>query len=87
MPETNKNQRLQGTGRPPRHMTYMVDTPKDGDGEEAAEVDSSKKQPKRQRQRRRSKSRRSRDSNTGTGDDNTLDGAEDTEEPDEQTAE
>ena len=39
---------------------YMVDTPKDGDGEEAAEADSSKKQPKRRRQRRRSKSRHSK---------------------------
>ena len=36
---------------------YMVDTPKDGDGDETAGDNTSKKQPKRQRQRRRSKSR------------------------------
>ena len=36
---------------------YMVDIPKDGNGEGTAEDDPSKKQPKRRRQRRRSKSR------------------------------
>ena len=56
---------------------YMVDTPKDGDGEEAAEADSLKKQPKRQRQRRRSKSRQSKNGESGTEDNNTLDSAED----------
>ena len=39
---------------------YMVDIPKDGNGEETAEDDPSKKQPKRRRQRRRSKSRHSK---------------------------
>ena len=33
---------------------YMVDIPKDGNGEGAAEDDPSKKQPKHRRQRRRS---------------------------------
>ena len=45
---------------------YMVDTPKEGNGDETAEDDSSKKQPKRQRQRRRSKSCQSKSSDTGT---------------------
>ena len=36
---------------------YMVDTPKEGNGDEIAEDDPSKKQPKRRRQRRHSKSR------------------------------
>ena len=55
----------------------MVDTPKDGDGEEAAEADSLKKQPKRRRQRRRSKSRHSKNEDSGTGYNNTPDSAED----------
>ena len=50
---------------------YMVDTPKDGDGDGIAGDDTSKKQPKRQRQRRRSKSRQSKNGDSGTGD-NTL---------------
>ena len=45
---------------------YMVDTPKDGDGEETVEADSLKKQPKRRRQRRRSKSRHSKNGDSGT---------------------
>ena len=56
---------------------YMVDTPKDGDGEETAEADSLKKQPKRRRQRRRSKSRHSKNGDSGTGDNNTPESAED----------
>ena len=59
------------------HDIYMVDTPKDGDGEEAAEVDSLKKQPKCRRQRRRSKSRHSKNGDSGTGDNNTPESAED----------
>ena len=55
----------------------MVDTPKDGDGEEAAEADSLKKQPKHRRQRRRSKSRHSKNGDSGTGDNNTPKSAED----------
>ena len=38
------------------HDIYMVDTPKEGNGEETAEDGPSKKQPKRRRQWRRSKS-------------------------------
>ena len=59
----------------------MVDTPKDGDDEEAAEADSLKKQPKRRRQQRRSKSRHSKSSDTGTRDNNTPDSAEDDDNP------
>ena len=55
----------------------MVDTPKKANGEEKAEDDPSKKQPKRQRQRRRSKSRHSKSSGTGIGDNNTPNSAED----------
>ena len=39
---------------------YMVDIPKDGNGDGTMEDDPSKKQPKRWRQRRRSKSRQKR---------------------------
>ena len=46
----------------------MVDTPKEGNGDETAQDDPSKKQPKRQRQWRRSKSRQSKSGDTGTGD-------------------
>ena len=56
---------------------YMVDIPKDGNGEGTAEDDPSKKQPKRRRQRRRSKSRHSKNGDSGTGDNNTLESAED----------
>ena len=55
----------------------MVDIPKDGNGEETAEDDPSKKQPKCRRQRRRSKSRHSKNEDSGTGDNNTPDSAED----------
>src|SRR4051812_25111333 len=55
---------------------YMVDTPKDGDGEETAGDHTSKKQPKRRRQRRRSKSRQSKNGDSGTGDNSTPDSAE-----------
>ena len=56
---------------------YMVDTPKEGNGDGTAEDDPSKKQPKRRRQRRCSKPQRGKDGNTGTGDNNTPDNAED----------
>ena len=39
---------------------YMVDTPKEGNGDGTAEDDPSKKQPKHRRQRRRSKSLQSK---------------------------
>ena len=60
---------------------YMVDTPKEGNGDETAGDDPSKKQPKRQRQRRRSKSRHSKSSDTGTRDNNTSNSAEDDNNP------
>ena len=60
---------------------YMVDTPKEGNGDGIAEDDPSKKQPKRQRQRRRSKSRQSKSGDTGTGDNNPPDSAEDNNNP------
>ena len=56
---------------------YMMDIPKDGNGEGTAEDDPSKKQPKRRRQRRRSKSHHSKNGDSGTGDNNTPDSAED----------
>src|SRR3954468_16031362 len=55
---------------------YMVDAPKDGDGDGTTEDDTSKKQPKRRRPRRRSKSRQSRNGDSGTGDNTTPDSAE-----------
>ena len=55
----------------------MVDAPNEGNGDEIAEDDPSKKQPKRRRQRRRSKSRQSKSGDTGTGDNNTPDSAKD----------
>src|SRR3954463_11593076 len=55
---------------------YMVDTPKEGDGDGPAEDDPSKKQPKRRHQRRRSKSRQSKNGDSGMGDNNTPDSAE-----------
>ena len=60
---------------------YMVDTPKEGNGDETAEDGPSKKQPKRRRQRRRSKSRQGKSSDTGTGDNSTPDSAEDDDNP------
>ena len=59
----------------------MVDTPKEGNGDEIAEDDPSKKQPKRRRQRRRSKSRQVKSGDTGTGDNSTPDSAEDNNNP------
>ena len=55
---------------------YMVDTPKEGDGDGTAEDDPSKKQPKRRRQRRRSKSRQHKNGDSSTGDNNTPESAE-----------
>ena len=56
---------------------YMVDTPKEGDGDKTTEDNPSKKQPKHRRQRHRSKSRHSKSSDTGTRDNNAPDNAED----------
>ena len=69
---------------------YMVDTPKEGNGDNekvSIEDKPPEIQPKRRRQWRCSKSRRGKDSNTGTGGNNTSDGAEDKEEPVEPTSE
>src|SRR3954467_5350556 len=55
---------------------YMVDAPKDADGDGAAEDDTSKKPQKRRRQRRHSKSLHRRNGDSGTGDNATPDSAE-----------
>ena len=60
----------------PSYDIYMVDTPKEGEGDGTSEDDPSKKQPKRQRQRRRSKSRQHKNGDSSTGDNNTLESAE-----------
>ena len=62
----------------------MVDAPKEHSGDNKIDPVEDKPheiQSKRRHQRHRSKSRRSKDSNTGTGEDNTLKGAEDNEDP------
>ena len=59
----------------------MVDTPKEGNGDETTEDDPSKKQPKHRRQRRRSKPRHSKSSDTSTRDKNAADNAEDEDNP------
>ena len=66
---------------------YMVDTPKEGNGDEIAEDDHSKKQPKRRRQRCRSKSRQSKSGDPGIGDNSTPDSAEDNNNPLQQDLE
>ena len=55
---------------------YMVDTPKEGDGDGTVGNDAPKKQQKHRRQRRRSKSRQSKNGDSGTGDNTTPDSAE-----------
>ena len=65
----------------------MVDTPKEGNGDEITEDDPSKKQPKCRCRRRRSKSRQSKSGDTGTGDNNTPDSAEDNNNPLQQDLE
>ena len=60
---------------------YMVDTPKEGDGDRTAEDNPPKKQSKHRLQRRRSKSRHSKSSDTGTRDNNAPDSAEDDDNP------
>ena len=59
---------------------YMVDTPKETNGDEAMEDNPSKKKAKHGRRQRHSKPRRS---NTGTGDENNPDDAEDEYNPDQ----
>ena len=68
----------------------MVDTPKetnDDDKKDPVEDKPPEAQSRCRRQRRRSKSRRAKDRNTGTGENNTLDDAEDNEDPVEITSE
>ena len=57
---------------------YMVDTPKETNGDEAMEDNPSKKKAKHGRRQHRSKPRQG---NTGTGDDNNPDGADDEYNP------
>ena len=57
---------------------YMVDTPKETNGDEAMEDNPSRNKAKHGRHRHRSKPRHS---NTGTGDENNPDGAEDENNP------
>ena len=69
---------------------YMVDTPKEDNGEgqkEATNDDPLKKQPKSRRQRCRSKSRHSKNSDTGTRDNSTPDDVEDENNPTEPSFE
>ena len=55
---------------------YMVDTPKEVDGDGTTEDDPSKKQPKPRHQRRRSKSRQNKYDDSSTGDNNTPESVE-----------
>ena len=69
---------------------YMVDTPKENNGDNGNDPVENKPpeiQRKHRRQRRRSKSRREKDSDTGTRENNTPDDAEDKEYPVEPTSE
>ena len=59
---------------------YMVDTPKETNGDEATEANPSKKKAKHGRRQRRSKPRQG---NAGTGDDNNPDGADDEYNPEQ----
>ena len=63
---------------------YMVDTPKEGDGDDIkdpVEDEFPEKQSKRRCQWRRSKSRHGKNSDTGTRENSTPDDAEDNEDP------
>ena len=69
---------------------YMVDTPKENNGDNEKDPVEDKPpeiQPKRRRQWRRSKSCRGKASDTGTRENNTLDDAKDNEDPVEATSE
>ena len=66
----------------------MVDTPKEGDGDnEKNPVEDKPPEIQPKHRQRRSKSRRSKDNDTGTRDNNTPDDAEDQEDPFEPTSE
>ena len=83
MQEKNRNHRPQGAGQPPHHMIYiyMVDTPKESDGNKATEDNPLEKQSKHRRHRRRFKPGHRKISDTGTRDNNVLDSAEDDDNP------
>ena len=69
---------------------YMVDTPKEDDGDGGKDPVEDKyfvAPPKRRHQRRRSKSRCGKDNHTGTRDNNTPENAEDPAAPIEPTSE
>ena len=59
----------------------MVDTPKEGDGDEATEDNALEKQSKHQRHRHRSKPRHNKTSATDTRDNNTAESVEDEDNP------
>ena len=60
---------------------YMVDTPKESNGNKARKENPLEKQSKHRRQRRRSKPRHSKSSDTGTRDNNAADSAKDEDNP------
>ena len=60
---------------------YMVDTPKESDGNKTTEDNPLEKQSKHRRHRHRSKPRHSKSSDTGTRDNNAADSAEDEDNP------
>src|SRR3954466_7419009 len=60
---------------------YMVDTPKEGNGNKTTEDDPSKKQPQRRRLRRHSKSPHGKSGDTGTRDKSNPDSAEEDYNP------
>ena len=60
---------------------YMVDAPKESDGNKATQDNPLEKQSKHRRHRRRSKPRHSKTSDTGTGDNNAGNSAEDEDNP------
>ena len=60
---------------------YMVDTPKESDGNKAMKDNPPEKQYKNRRHRRCSKPRHGKNSDTGTGDNNATNSAEDEDNP------
>ena len=60
---------------------YMVDTPKESDGNKAMEDNPPEKQSKHRHQRRRSKPRHNKNSDTDTRENSTPDDAEDENNP------
>ena len=87
MQEENRNHRPPDAGLPPHHMIYVVDTPKEGDGEDTTKDKPLNKPPKRRR-RCLSKSSQSknnaRKNNTpvdSNGNDDPMDPAMEQDEP------